>query len=147
MSPAEAVAGADEGSIHVVEAPVTLFGHEPSGAALELRARSRGWRFRKAAIPGGLFVLLAPAVALLPPHVPWAVAALGTGFYLARRGWKEEFTVAAFEGSCPRCDAELDLPSGSRLRFPHSLHCAGCRHEPVLKVDPDRLRRLRPRVG
>jgi hypothetical protein len=143
VSPAEAVAGADPAILRVADAPVTLFGHPPSMASLELQARSRSWRLRKAAISGGPFLLLAPVVALLPPHVPWAVAALGTGFYLARRGWTEEFTVLAFEGTCPRCGAGLSLPSGSRLRFPHSLHCDGCRHEPILKMDRDRLRGLR----
>ncbi len=144
MSSTEALTDDDAGT-HRLEGAVSLFGHEPSRASLELRPRSKAWRLRKAALPGLGFLLLAPVVALLPPHVPWAVAALAVGFFLARRRWKERFTVLGFDGRCPRCGAELSLPTGTRLKTPHSLHCDRCRHEPVLTVEADRLDRARPR--
>lgn len=132
----------DAGRLHVRHGRIALFGHEPSRAILELQLRSRRWRLRRAVLPAVATAVVTPLVALLPPHAPWAVGALAAGFVLTRRRWKEEFTVHEFEGSCPRCGTGLELPAGSRLRFPHPLHCDECRHEPVLELEAERLRNL-----
>lgn len=125
--------------LELEEVPITLFGHDPTPARLELRARSRAWRLRRLLPPLLATLVVAPLVALLPPHAPWAVGALVVGGALAWRRWSERYTVRAFSGTCPRCGADLELPSDTRLRFPHPLECPRCRHEPILEVDPDRL--------
>lgn len=131
--------------VRVPDGRITLFGHEPTTGELDLLRRTRRWRLRRSAVPAAATAVVAPLVTLLPPHAPWAVGALAGGFILTRRRWKEEFTVEAFRGRCPRCGAELELPAGSRLRFPHPLHCDECRHEPVLELEPERLRAMEPR--
>jgi len=67
------------------------------------------------------------------------LATVGTGGFMTWRRWKEEYTIVDFEGRCPRCDAALHVKPGTRLRFPHSLSCESCGHEPVLDVDPGTL--------
>lgn len=125
----------------VVEGPlVRLFGHPAGEARLEVEPRTRRWRIRRAVVPLAVGVALAPVVGLLPPHAPWAVAALGTGILLARRRWKEEFTIRDLRARCPRCGDALPSEEGSRLRFPHPLPCDGCGHEPAVHVDPESLR-------
>lgn len=116
-------------------AQITLFGHPPSPVRLELRDRSRGWRLRRALAPAAAGLVVAPVVAIVPPHAPWVVAVLAAAGTLAWRRWREEYTIVGFEARCPRCDAELQMSSGTRLRSPHPLTCDSCRHEPVLQVD------------
>lgn len=126
-------------SIRVEGSPVTLFGHPSTPARLTVRARSRRWRLRKALVPLAVALVVGPVVAIVPPHAPWVLIALAAGGLLAWRRWKEDYTVVDFRACCPRCDADLHVPSGTPLRFPHPLTCDACRHEPVLKVDPDEL--------
>jgi len=118
---------------------VSLFGHSPTSARLVLEPRSRGWRTRKAAVPLFIGLAVAPLVALLPPHAPWALVALATGAILARRKWKERYTIQDARARCPRCDAELPLAEGSRLRIPHPVTCPDCGHEPVVEISQERL--------
>ena len=118
---------------------MTLFGHSPTSARLVLEPRSRGWRTRKAAVPLLIGLAVAPLVALLPPHAPWALVALATGAILARRKWKERYTIRHARVQCPRCDADLPLAEGSRLRIPHPVTCPDCGHEPVVEVSQERL--------
>lgn len=120
---------------------VTLFGHTPTTARLVLLPRSRGWRTRKAAIPLAIGLAVAPVVALLPPHAPWALISLATGGILARRRWKEHYTIQEADALCPRCETSLPLPSGTRLRIPHPVTCPDCGHEPVVEVTADELER------
>lgn len=79
-------------------------------------------------------LVAAPLVAVFPPHAPWALIALVTGGLLARRRWKEHYTVQSSRAPCPRCGSDLPLTSGARLRFPHPVTCAECGHEPVVEV-------------
>lgn len=116
-------------------ARITLFGFEDTPADVSLRPRSPGWRAGRAARILGAAVLVAPVVALVPPHVPWALGALGGGVILARRRWAERYTILALTGSCPRCGGELSVRGVVRLRRPHPLGCEACGHEPVLHVD------------
>lgn len=126
----------------VLEAvPVTLFGHAPTAARLDLLPRSGGWRTRKAAIPMAIGLAVAPVVALVPPHAPWALIAVATGGILARRRWKEHFTIQEADARCPRCEATLPLRSGTRLRTPHPVTCPDCGHEPVVEVTEEELER------
>jgi len=120
-------------------ATLVLFGHEPVPARVEVFERARGWRIRRAVIFAVTGMALAPFVALFPPHAPWALGALSTGFFLAWRSMNSRFAVARLEGDCPRCQEPLHVSSGSRLRIPHPLSCTSCHHELVLNVDPTDL--------
>lgn len=132
-------------SIVLESVSVALFGHPPTAARLELLPRSRAWRTRKAAVPLLIGIAVAPVVALLPPHAPWALVALASGGILARRRWKERYTIQLAEARCPRCEAGLPIPSGSRLRVPHPVTCPECGHEPVVEVTERELERAADR--
>ena len=80
-------------------------------------------------------LLVAPAVAIVPPHAPWVIGVLATGTLMARRRWNERFTVMSVVGACPRCGYEYQIASG-RLRRPHPLPCEECHHESTLQL-PD----------
>lgn len=129
--------------LRVRDAPVTLFGHSPTSATLGLEPRPRSWRVRRALPPLVVTLLVAPVLSLVPPHVPWALVTLGSGAFVAWRRWREEYTIQAFDARCPRCRSDLEIRAGTRLRFPHPLTCPGCRHEPVVDVEEDRVSALR----
>ena len=112
-----------------------LFGYETTPVAVQLTARSRRWRMTRAFQMLGLTALLARLVALVPPHAPWLIGAVVVGGVLARRRLDEHHTVVDARGPCPRCDRELSVRAGSRLRTPHPVSCDGCRHESALHVD------------
>jgi hypothetical protein len=126
-----------------VEIPgrLSLFGHDPVEARVTLRPRSRGWRMRRTLLFGGGILALAPLVALLPPHAPWAVAAVGGGVFVGRRQWLHRYTVLGMSGSCPRCGAAFSLSPGTRLRRPHAISCDDCNHESSLAIDDEDLPR------
>ena len=42
-------------------------------ANARIEARSAGWRARRASIALAAGLIVAPAVALVPPHAPWAL--------------------------------------------------------------------------
>ena len=115
-------------------ARLTLRGHEARPATLDVEYRAPRTRATRAALALAGCWLLAPIVFLLPPHLPWAIAAVLAGLYFSYRQWTGEYQVHRFEGSCPRCGAELPLPPGSRIRLPHPMVCYQCHHEPVLEV-------------
>ena len=120
--------------IQSAPARLSLRGHEPRPAVLEVVYRSPRTRATRAILSLlGLWVLT-PIVAIVPPHIPWAILAFVGGIYLAYRQWTGEYEVHRFEGVCPRCAAPLPLPSGSRIRLPHRMVCYSCHHEPVLEV-------------
>ncbi len=77
----------------------------------------------------GTALVIAPAVALIPPHVPWAFMALGLGGFMGSRKWKERFTVISLEGYCPKCGGPLSIRSGTPLRPVLTVPCDGCNHE------------------
>jgi len=78
-------------------------------------------------------LLVAPVVVLVPPHVPWALGALGVGGILARRRWLERFTVLDVDGACPRCGKPVKGTRG-RLRHPHPVLCESCHFEGSVEV-------------
>ena len=83
--------------------------------------------------------LIAPLVAIVPPHVPWAAGAGLGGLFLGLRKWHERFTLTDVEGPCPRCGAALVFAGRAPLRQPHSLHCPGCQTPVVLRIASDVL--------
>jgi hypothetical protein len=107
-------------------ARITAFGFDAKAARVEVIPRSRGWRTTRALLAMAIGAGVAPVVFILPPHVPWALAAIGAGAFFARRFATERETLLRVEGHCPRCGAEIRVETATPLREPHVLHCGGC---------------------
>lgn len=120
------------------EGRAVLFGFPATRVRVTLRRRSRGWRVGGAARTVGVSVLVAPVVALLPPHAIWPIGALVAGGVLAHRRFNERFTLLELEGACPKCEAQLHV-KGGRLRQPHPLPCDVCHFDSALKLPTDVL--------
>jgi hypothetical protein len=140
---AKARAGAavadDDGDRFTVAAEAVVFGFPPTPVELSVRRRAVGWRAGGAARRLAIFVVIAPVVAIVPPHAPWAIGALATGVILARRRWSERFTLERVEGVCPKCGEPLAVKSG-RLRVPHPVACEACHHQTALRFPAEALR-------
>ena len=121
------------------EAKALLFGFPPSRVEVRIRPRAPGWRATRAAQMLGIFLVITPVAALVPPHAPWGIGALITGLLLARKRWSERFTLEWIAGLCPKCGEELEVKSG-RLKEPHPLSCDTCHHQSSLKIAPELLR-------
>lgn len=115
-----------------VPARLTLFGYRPAPARLRARRRNAATRRTRALLTLGASVLLAPLLGLLPPHIPWALAVLGLGAYMAYRQWNGTWRVLAFEGDCPACGGALSLDSGALIDLPTTMTCYECHQEPRL---------------
>jgi len=118
-----------------VPAQITLFGFDVVPADARVEARSTAWRARRVAIALAAGVIAAPAAALVPPHAPWALGALGISLLTARRRWAEEHTLHSLEGACPRCGEGISLSLSTRLRHPHPISCPSCQHELAISID------------
>ena len=117
-----------------VPGAVSLFGFPSAEVVASVYPRSTGWRVGGALGTLGVFLVVAPIVALVPPHAPWGIGALVTGLVLARRRLAERVTLVSLSGLCPKCEAELAVKTG-RLREPHPITCDGCHHVSSLKVE------------
>lgn len=115
-------------------ARLTVFGFPSSEAVARVHYRDPFWRGSRAAGFLGLGVVLAFPAALIPPHAPWALGALGVGGIMARRKWRERRTLVELEGSCPRCESPVRITRPTRMREPHSLPCEACNHEMELEL-------------
>ena len=115
-------------------ARLTLPGHSPVPAAVELRHRPRQKRMMRAVGMLVLFWALVPLVFFIPPHLPWALGAFAAGIYFALRNWRGEYVVDSFSGSCPRCGQPLKIAPGALVRLPHTVTCYNCHHEPGLQL-------------
>jgi hypothetical protein len=80
------------------------------------------------------FLVLAPIAFLVPPHIPWALAAVIVGFYLAYRRWTGEFIVHSLEATCPSCGKPLTMKPDQYVRLPHTIPCFNCHQEPELRL-------------
>lgn len=118
-----------------VPARITLFGFDDVPAGARIEVRSTGWRARRTAIAMAAGLIAAPAVALVPPHAPWALGALGIGLLTAVRRWAERHTLHSLEGSCPRCGEGISISRPVRLRHPHAISCPSCQYELAVTVD------------
>ena len=119
----------------LVPARITLFGFDVVPANARIEARSVGWRVLRASIALASGLIVAPVVFLVPPHAPWALAALGISLLTARRRWAEAHTLHFFEGACPRCGEGVSISRPARLRHPHAISCPSCHYESALSVD------------
>lgn len=113
---------------------ITLPGHHPAPARVELVYRPTSWRLVRTLACVVFFWGIIPLVVWIPPHYPWVLGSLAAGAYLAHRAWMGRFRVRAFAGICPRCEQELSLPPGSGISLPHTLTCYSCHFEPQLQV-------------
>lgn len=125
-----------------LSAEAHVFGHDATAVEVVVTPRSPGWRAGRAArwIVSGL--VLAPVVGVLPPHAPWAAGAGLGGLVLGLRKWGERFTLEGIEGSCPRCEAALELVGTPPLRIPHPVPCDGCGNPVSLRIDAVELERI-----
>ena len=130
----------------VTDADVVLFGFPSSAARATIRPRARSWRVGGAARTLGISLVVAPIVALVPPHAPWPIGALAVGVILARRRLAENFTLEGLEGICPKCDRRLIVKT-TRLRVPHPVPCEGCHHTVSLRLPEGVLALHEPSSG
>ena len=115
-------------------ARLTLPGHAPVAAAVQLRPRPRKQRTVRALTLLVAFWALVPLVFFIPPHVPWALGAFAAGIYFALRSLRGEYVVEAFAGNCPRCGEPLTIAPGTLVKIPYTVTCYHCHHEPALQV-------------
>lgn len=113
---------------------LTLPGHRPAPARVELVHQPTPWRLARAFACLLFFWGVAPLLVVVPPHYPWAAGSLVAGAYLAHRAWTGRFRVRAFTGICPRCEHELSLPPGTGISLPHTMTCFACHFEPQLRL-------------
>lgn len=125
--------------LHTVQARLTVFGHPATDATLSVLPRSTGWRAARAGALTGGGLILAPVVAILPPHVAWALASAVTGSVLGWTKWQERYTLTELSGKCPRCGEPISITSPTRLRSPWTVSCDACHHPATLEVDSSAL--------
>ena len=116
-------------------ARITLFGFDPVDATARIEARSTGWRARRASMALAAGLIMAPLLAVVPPHAPWVVVAVVVGLLTARRRWAEAHTLHFLEGACPRCETGISLSRPARLIRPHPISCPSCQYELMMSVD------------
>lgn len=123
-------------SKRLIESPATLrlAGHEPTTGRAELVFWPRSARMTRAALFLLGFWILVPIVALIPPHLPWALGAFAAGIYFAWSSWTGTYEVRTLEGTCPRCGNALTVKPGARIRLPHRMTCYNCHHHPELDL-------------
>jgi len=120
------------GGRFTVSGEAIVFGFPSTPVEMSVRRRAASWRVGGAVRTLAVFLLLAPLAAIVPPHAPWAIGALGLGVILARRRWIERVTLEGVEGACPKCGEALAVKPG-RLRRPHPLPCEACHHQTALR--------------
>ncbi len=117
----------------VLNGKVEAFGFPVKEARIEALERSRSWRATRGLLSLAIGLGVTPVVALVPPHFPWALGALGTGAVLAQRRMTEHYTLLTMDATCPRCGAALSTPAG-RLTGQRTLTCPSCNQEVLLEV-------------
>ncbi|HUH13212.1 MAG TPA: hypothetical protein VMK65_08885 [Longimicrobiales bacterium] len=122
---------------HILAPParLTLFGFAATAARVRVAVRTRSWRVTRALFIGLGTLGITPLVALVPPHLPWALLSAGAGGVLALRRLRERTTLLAMEGTCPRCGAAQALEAPVPLADGHRFPCQACHHELGLEVD------------
>lgn len=116
-------------------ARLACFGAESTPAKVELLERPFSWRMTRALLAAGIGLGLAPVAAIIPPHIPWAGAALIGGGVIARGRWIERYTLARLDGTCPHCGGQIEMTPGRRLREPESITCGSCGETVLLEVE------------
>ena len=112
---------------------VEAFGFTTTDASIDAIARSASWRAMRALLAAGIGLGAAPVVAIVPPHIPWALGSIVGGAVIAQRRATEHYTLRTIEATCPRCGAALSTESG-RIAGTRQLHCDGCGLDSILHV-------------
>jgi hypothetical protein len=115
-------------------ARLSVFGSPGRAVTLEVTPRPRTLRAARAIASGGIALVAAPFAALLPPHLPWALALIGVGAWRARAEWRGDYELHAFEGACPRCGAKLTV-NERYITLPHPVPCYECHAQPLLTAE------------
>lgn len=126
--------GPGSGAVVTPPARLSLPGHEPTEVRAAVIYRSTSLRLTRAMIYLIGLWALAPLVFLIPPHLPWALAAVVAGIALAWSNWSGTWEVRSVEGACPRCGTRLTVKPGARISLPHDLSCFHCHHNPTLEL-------------
>ena len=116
-------------------ARLELPGAATRDARVEVIYQPRATRLTRAILILGVAVALMPVVFFIPPHFLWPVVVLAAGAYVAHKYWQGEYYVSTFRGECPRCETELEVKPGSRIRSRQTLECYGCHRQPELVLD------------
>lgn len=117
-------------------ASLRIRGHDAQPADLTVERRPKQARVTRAGLALFGFLLLAPVVFFIPPHLPWVLIAVTAGVYFAYKQWTGEYVVHQFRGTCPRCNAELRIDPGTKVKLPLQMDCYECHHQPVLELRP-----------
>ncbi len=112
---------------------VEAFGFAPTVADIDAIARPASWRATRALLAAGIGLGAAPVVAIVPPHIPWALGSLIGGAVIARKRATEHFTLRSLDAKCPRCGEPLSTEPG-RLAGTRALHCDKCGLDSILHV-------------
>jgi hypothetical protein len=80
------------------------------------------------------FLATVPIVVFIPPHVPWVLAVVCVGTYMAYRRWTGEYIVHSLEATCPSCGQPLTMKPDQYVRLPHTVPCFNCHQEPELTL-------------
>lgn len=115
-------------------AALEVFGAPPQAAEVLLIVRSQSWRVTRGLLALGIGVGLTPVVAMLPPHLPWALASLIGGILIGRNRFRERLTLQSVTGICPRCEHPVDQRPERRLREQESVICQNCGESLRLEV-------------
>lgn len=115
-------------------ARLSLPGHVPAPARVELVRVPLFRRAGLALVFGAFFWGVAFLLLVLPPHYPYFLGAMAFGVYFPHRFWTGRYRVRAFAGTCPHCERGLVLSPGSRIDLPQTVPCYACHWEPVLEV-------------
>lgn len=118
----------------VSSARLTLPGHAPAPARVEIVCVSLLHRAALAAVSALGFWSLAALLLILPPHYPYFLAPLALGFYFPCHFWNGRYRVRAFAGICPRCGRHLQVAPWTRVSLPFVVDCFACHFEPLLEV-------------
>jgi hypothetical protein len=116
---------------------VEAFGFASTEAGIDAIARPASWRATRALLAAGIGIGVAPVVAIVPPHIPWALGSLIGGAVFARKRATEHFTLRSLTAKCPRCAGPLSTDAG-RLAATRQLHCDQCGLDSILHVDDAR---------
>ena len=116
-------------------ARLSCFGAAPTPARAELVERPASWRTTRALLALGIGVGIAPLAAIVPPHLPWAAAALIGGGVIARNRWREHYTLLSLAGTCPRCAGTIEQQPQRRLAAVPTVTCGHCGETVLLEVD------------
>lgn len=121
----------------VSSARLTLPGHAPAPARVEIVSVPVVYRAALTAVSAAGFWTLAALLLILPPHYPYFLAPVALGLYFPYHFWHGRYRVRAFAGLCPRCGRHLQVAPWTRVSLPFVVDCFACHFEPLLEVSTE----------